>query len=646
MNDRSLTDLLKGRLFLSMAFAMFFAVILLTAGSLLLTNIGFSQLEKDIGQTLQTAQSETLSILETNQQQLDRSLKDAQQNADNALSGDLRKRLKAEAAIIEASLHLSVKENAQVLAETLASLSAPALLTRDYARLVRFARGVSDRKGILYAVYQKPDGEYFTHYIDRSDPEVMERLAKGAGKTELTRLLNASENDPTVIQVKADVALENKVLASLVIGATTKAADTVVTAMTSRMSEMASGSSKQVKNVMEREILSVHEILKANDGKLNQQIAGSQTASRQAVKDTASILKWEQAGFATLLGLLILALMCWFFIVRLIKPIHHLTATLSDMASGEADLAGRLPQDGKDEISKLAAAFNAFSERIRQVVAQVGETTGRLALAGEELTRVASDNTQRVEVQKQETEQVATAITEMASTVKEVASSAESAAGAAREAQGEADAGRSVVNDTLGVIDTLAQEVEQAASVINRLEDDSEAIGTVLDVIRNIADQTNLLALNAAIEAARAGEQGRGFAVVAEEVRSLASRTQQSTQEIQDMIQRLQAGAQEAVEVMHAGVETTRDTVTSAKQAGDALGNIVGRVQVINDMNNQIASAAEEQTVVAAEIDRSVVHISDLSSETARVTGELAQSSQALAALGQELRELVGQFRV
>jgi methyl-accepting chemotaxis protein len=235
-------------------------------------------------------------------------------------------------------------------------------------------------------------------------------------------------------------------------------------------------------------------------------------------------------------------------------PIHRLTDRMTDLASGEGDLTFRLPQNEKDEIGRLGRAFNLFMETLQNVISRAGASTERLVTAAEQLSRVSRENRDGVTAQRSETEQVATAINEMASTVTEVARSAESAAEAAGQASAEAVQGKKVVEQTVVVINSLSQEVERAAAVINRLEEDSLAIGSVLDVIRSIADQTNLLALNAAIEAARAGEQGRGFAVVAEEVRSLASRTQESTQEIQGMIERVQNGTQEAVQVMDAGV--------------------------------------------------------------------------------------------
>lgn len=276
----------------------------------------------------------------------------------------------------------------------------------------------------------------------------------------------------------------------------------------------------------------------------------------------------------------------------------------------------------------------------------MNESASRIAVSSEQLLQIADTNSKDIARQTEETQQMATAITEMTATVQEVARSASEAADAASHADSESQAGADVVNQTIASIGELVSEVESAVSVISTLESESENIGMVLDVIRNIADQTNLLALNAAIEAARAGEQGRGFAVVADEVRSLASRTQESTQEIQQMMERLQNGTGEAVRVMHSSQEKTRETVAKAQLAGTSLESIKASVSTIHAMNTQIASAAEEQGVVANEINRSVVNIADISKKTAQGSSNSAEASRTLATLGEEMHGLVKQFKL
>jgi len=328
------------------------------------------------------------------------------------------------------------------------------------------------------------------------------------------------------------------------------------------------------------------------------------------------------------------------------KPLGAVTRQMSEIAEGEGDLTRRLDASRHDEIGELAAAFNHFVERIQRLVGQVAGSTAQLAAAAEELSATSEETSGHVARQQSETEQVATAMNEMSATVQEVARNASDAAQAARAADGEAKQGREVVGSAVRAIDALAAEVEQAADVIQGVEGDSEQIGQVLEVINAISEQTNLLALNAAIEAARAGEQGRGFAVVADEVRTLARRTQDSTGEIRGMIERLQGGAKNAVAVMQTSRDRARSGVEQARDADQSLESITRSVAQISDMNALIATAAEEQTAVAEEINRNVTSISASTQQTAGGAQQTATASEELARLAAQLQEVVGQFKV
>jgi methyl-accepting chemotaxis protein len=343
-------------------------------------------------------------------------------------------------------------------------------------------------------------------------------------------------------------------------------------------------------------------------------------------------------------GISIGVLLAWVIISGISKGVTSVETVANSLADG--DLTGRVDYKSKDEIGHIATAFNRMADKFSTAISQVKEAIAQLAAAAEETSVVNAQTTSGINQQQMETSQVATAITEMNATVHEVARSAVAAAEAAKDADTTFEEGKLVVDKIIDAITELANEVEQSSQVIRELEHESESIGSVLDVIKGIAEQTNLLALNAAIEAARAGEQGRGFAVVADEVRTLAGRTQQSTQEIEEMINRLQSGANKAVQVMEVGKQKSMHGVEQASAAGEALNTINQAVDRINTMNTQIASAAEEQSTVTEEINRNIVNINEVAEQTSEGAKQAAIASDDLSRLAEELKQLVSQFKV
>ncbi|MFY0732419.1 cache domain-containing protein [Pseudomonas sp. NFX15] len=330
----------------------------------------------------------------------------------------------------------------------------------------------------------------------------------------------------------------------------------------------------------------------------------------------------------------------------ILRPLHLMKANLDDIAAGEGDLTRRLSITSQDELGELAGSFNRFVDKIHGLVRQITEMTSQLTGLVSQVSDQAQRSDKAMERQRHETDQVATAINEMSAAAQEVAKSAQNAAVAAQQTDEEGQAAKRVVAGSIKKIHALVDDIRSSGVSLDSLQQDVSSIVSVLGVIRSIADQTNLLALNAAIEAARAGEAGRGFAVVADEVRALASRTQISTQEIQGMIDRLQAGTQSAVEAMRRSSEAGDGTSAQANEAGASLDAMAQLIATINSMNAQIASAAEEQTAVAEEINRSVHQIAVAVDSVADETQLGAQTSRSLADLGQRLGTLVGQFRI
>ena len=345
-------------------------------------------------------------------------------------------------------------------------------------------------------------------------------------------------------------------------------------------------------------------------------------------------------------GLLVCALVAFFFPILITRPLNRVISAIEDLAGGEGDLTLRVNVDSKDELGHLSTSLNQFLEKLHDLIRRAATTSSQVREASNQMLKLNSQSQEMIGSQHSSTDMVATAINEMAATVQEVAQSASSAADEARQADADARTGSERVNSSLISIRDLAQDVGRAAEVIHKLETEAEGVGSVLDVIRGIAEQTNLLALNAAIEAARAGEQGRGFAVVADEVRTLASRTQQSTTEIQGMIEKLQCGARNAVSVMDAGREKAQASVERAESAGSSLIEITKAVASISSMNTQIASAAEEQSVVTAEINRNITEISVISDRNSQVSSEAAQASTVLSEYAGELDRIVQNFKI
>ena len=334
----------------------------------------------------------------------------------------------------------------------------------------------------------------------------------------------------------------------------------------------------------------------------------------------------------------------YLFNKMLFRPLDVIIANMKRTADG--DLTTSTTVSGLKELQNLGNHQSQLVSNLRQQVSQIFENATALSDAAATLLDVTEETNAGMLQQQSETSQVATAITQMSATVQEVSRHAETAAAAARSADDETQQGKEVVKRSIEVIDSLANDIQTTTGVISKLESDSEAIGSVMDVIQSIAEQTNLLALNAAIEAARAGEQGRGFAVVADEVRVLASRTQESTREIHEVIERIQEATHDAVKAMLASKEGANATVSQAAKAGESLEAITEVVAEISTMNTQIASAAEEQSAVAAEIDRSISSISNIANTTATGSSKVAESGRNLADLATRLQQLAEHFKL
>ncbi|WP_018137700.1 MULTISPECIES: methyl-accepting chemotaxis protein [unclassified Thioalkalivibrio] len=335
----------------------------------------------------------------------------------------------------------------------------------------------------------------------------------------------------------------------------------------------------------------------------------------------------------------------WFAANMLVRPLERLASGLEAIASGQADLGHRVEVTTDDEIGRTSNAFNAVMDRLSGLIAQVADAADGIAASARQLEGRSNELSRETDDQRSDVEQVVTAMNQMSATVQEVANNTQSTAESAGQATRAAEGGRNVVQATQGSINALASEIRKASTVIDELKGDSDNIGSILEVIEEIAEKTNLLALNAAIEAARAGEAGRGFAVVADEVRHLAQRTNDSTGEIREIIQRLQGAAGKAVQAMEVSQQQAESSVSKAGEAEETLEYIHDSVTTIDDMTRQVASATEQQSQVAEEINRNVHHINDIAVRSADGAREMQEAVEALEGLAERLQAEVAGFR-
>ena len=353
-----------------------------------------------------------------------------------------------------------------------------------------------------------------------------------------------------------------------------------------------------------------------------------------------------QLVFMNIIVALILITIGLWVALGVARPITRAANMLGDIASGDADLTKKMRVDTKDEVGKLAISFNSFVGQLQGLITAIASNSQDVSSIAQNLTASSHSTQRNTEEQQQSVDMIATAMNEMGATVHEIARNANETANAAKQSASETSSSQTIVNSSIEGINSLFEKMQSASEVIQTLAQDVGEISTVLEVIRGISEQTNLLALNAAIEAARAGEQGRGFAVVADEVRTLAQRTQESTEEINTMIHKLQGGAKDAVTAMDEGIETAKTSVEHADKAGESLDKITAAISIITDLSIQVATATEEQSSVVEELNSHILNIKNMSDSTVLESQNINDQCQGLNHSATELSDMVANFKV
>jgi len=375
-------------------------------------------------------------------------------------------------------------------------------------------------------------------------------------------------------------------------------------------------------------------------------------AERRAIDEQTRLLgdtigqTWFASGLIVVVAIGLVVVLASLSVLTLSMPLKQVALRMRDIAEGEGDLTRRLDVQGKDEIAQVSAAFNTFADTIQRLIQQVIDTTGVLRDSSGSLMAASEKGRASTQKQSQETDALAQGMSQTLEAAEDVARSAENTARSVQDAQEQVESGQQVVETSAEYARLLDRNMDEAERIITDLAEQSQTIGKVLDVIGGIAEQTNLLALNAAIEAARAGDQGRGFAVVAEEVRSLATRTQESTQEITGIIDNLRKGADQAVRAMSDGREQSARSAEATVKASESLRQILHSINQLADMNNRIAAAAEEQSAVSAQMKSNIDSINVIARATAETADEISRSGFEVSRHADELETLVRQFKV
>jgi len=492
--------------------------------------------------------------------------------------------LKLEQTLSKTVEQTNLLNKADSMGRFLAKVAPDLILSFDFTALKDYQAQIMNDKDIAYAAFLNPEGKVLTDYKAANDPK-------------------------EIIEKKYDITSDDELLGYVLLGMST---------------------------------VSIDERIKSGEKRIVETIANIHVTADKSTSNFMFVVSICIAVILLAVGFVLFLLFKHF----ITDPLSLTRSNFQALADGSGDLTVRLDEKNDDEVSQLAKSINKFLAGLHDMIKNIADDAREIEKLSDQMEHTSGDLTSQAETQRSQTTHVASAVTELTASSEEVVNNGTDAAKAASEAQEEVNVSNGVVNNSVNTIEKLASELDQASEVIRTLEQNTDSIGNILDVIKGIAEQTNLLALNAAIEAARAGEHGRGFAVVADEVRTLASRTQQSTQEIEELIVNLQSGSGSAVRVMTESREHASNAVTEAEKARESLDAISSSVASMNDTNLHILTAAKQQYAVSNEIQNNVESIKVASENVSSSAEHAANSGKTLLSLSNKLNALTGQFKL
>lgn len=642
----AIISVLRSRLLLPVFLALGVALLVQVVVAVALTRTTVATLEADLAKGMQADTARLVDELAKAGDEVRGGLDSLSASTQAQLAKGLSARLAEEQAQIRGVLDSNLKRSADELAQLLSAVAPKAIWDADVPALTELARGAHRNPAVLFAVYLDAQGQRLTRHLNRQDSRVRALMAKGEGDGALDKVLQAAANDPGVYIAEATISPMGSDIGKVLLGVSTASVDEELAKLDQRFVSLIDSSGQLVSESLSGAAASSAEALSTRLGVAREAAGGMAENSREVVQEAAAGLRWNISMGLVVVALVILLVLALVLGQRVVSKLHTLIAVLNDWAAGEGDLTRRVELDSRDEIGDMAAAVNRFVAKLQPIVREAGEVA---SLTGQEIANLASRSAAAESAAERQRDEVAGSLQALA----EMAGEAQAESQAMREALQRVGAIRQAADDNAaiaqrvgGSIEELVRRVETGAAVIERLAKQSEQIEVVLTVIRSIAEQTNLLALNAAIEAARAGESGRGFAVVADEVRALASKTQQSTGDIQTHIGALQQGAREAVEAISQAGKQADQGLAALHESARVQQSVRSAVEEVHGAINAATEAAAHQAQGADAVRGRVEVIHVEARRAAEAVAATANSGRILDGLAKKLKASLGQFRV
>ena len=642
----SVLALLRSRLLLPVFIALGVALLVQVLVAVALTRGTIASLVDDLDRRLGSDTERLATELQAASAEVQGGLSSLAGQTRERLNTGLAARLQEEQGQMRGVLERSLKQSADDSAQLLAAVAPKAIWDGDAPALTELVRMAHRNPAVLFVVYSDAQGQRLTRHLNRQDPRVQALLAKGEGKGALDKVINAARGDASVYVTEVGINPMGSEIGKVLLGISTAAVDEELAALDKRFLTLTSDAGELVSDSLSGAAAESGTALAARLSAAREAATGMSAGSRAAVEEAAAGLRWNIGMGLVLVGLGVLLVLALVLGQRVLSKLRLLEVALDDLAAGEGDLTKRVELNSRDEIGDMAAAVNRFIAKLQPIVRDAGDVALR---TGEEIRNLGVRSAAAESAAARQRDEVAGSL----HALEEMAGAARAESQAMHDAQQRVAAIRQAAHDNAAIagrvgalIEALVARVDSGSAVIERLARQSEQIEVVLTVIRSIAEQTNLLALNAAIEAARAGESGRGFAVVADEVRALASKTQQSTGDIQAHITALQQGAREAVSVIGQAGEQAAEGLQALRDSARLQSSVQASVNEVHEAIDTASRAAAHQADGASAVRGRVEVIHSEAQRAAREVSETAASGRVLDGLVAQLKASFAQFKV